>query len=191
MSKTTICVLIMATNEEHCILETLNVTLPYAKEYIFLDNASTDNTVKVCQDFFTQNNIKGQIFHYHWKNFGHNYSYLYQLGYKHATSDYLWQIDADDLVFGTMNINNLTKDKYLLQFGNEFTYVRPQIFKNTLKWQHVMCIHGYVCNIPKSINITSEILTGDYYIECRHVGNRHKIDNNTKYLNDAKMLKNA
>lgn len=190
MTKTTICVLIMATNEEHCILETLNATLPYATEYIFLDNASTDNTVQVCKDFFKKHYLTYKIFHYHWVNFGHNYSYLYELGFKHSTCEYLWQIDADDLVVGTMNIENLNKDKYMLQFGKDFKYVREQIFKNNRQWHHYLAIHGYVAPfIGKRCNVMRGKIEGDYYIDSRRIGNRHKImDTQTKYLNDAKTI---
>ncbi len=189
MSKTTICVLIMATNEEHCILETLNATLPYATDYIFCDNASTDNTIKVCEDFFKTNNIKGQIFNYKWVNFGHNYSYLYELGYKHSDSEYLWQIDADDLVCGKMDIGKLDKGMYLLQFGREFTYPRPQIFKNSIPWKHYLVLHGYVAPVNKKIYYSSGQITGEYYIDSRRIGNRHRIvDEKTKYLNDAKNI---
>lgn len=186
--KTTICVLIMFTNEEHCILETLNSTLPYANEYILCDNASTDNTVEVCENFFKQNNIKGQVFNAIWKNFGYNYSYLYELGHKHATSEYLWQIDADDIVIGVMKINNLWADRYLLQFGDTMKYLRCQIFKNTFKWQHILAIHGYTDTLPKGQYNTTKKIKGNYYIDSRHIGNRHKIDSDLKFLNDAKML---
>lgn len=190
MPKTTICVLIMATNEEHCILETLNATLPYATEYIYLDNASTDNTVQVCEDFFRKNYLTYKIFHYKWVNFGHNYSYLYELGFKHSTCEYLWQIDADDLVVGTINIENLTKDKYALQFGNNLKYDRPQIFKNNRQWHHYLAIHGYVAPlIDKRGHHLAGKIEGDYYIDSRRIGNRHKVtDAKTKYLNDAKTI---
>ena len=188
MTKTTICVLIMFTNEEHCIKETLETTLPYAHEYILCDNASTDNTVKVCQDFFKEHHIKGQVFHTTWVNFGHNYSYLYELGARHAESEYLYQIDADDLIHGTMNINDLTADRYLLQFGDTCKYVRGQLFKNKFLWRHYLCIHGYVDTNPKGQSYTTKTLTGDYYIECRHVGSRHHIDEKVKYLRDAALL---
>jgi len=191
MSNTSICILIMCTNESHIIKETLETTLPYATDYIICDNASTDNTVQICQDFFNEHQIKGQIFHYHWVNFGHNYSYLYNLAYKHTQSQYWFQIDADDLIHGHLDLNNLTKDKYHLKFGDEgdISYTRPQIFKNDIKWVHRLKIHGYIDTESKGTpHITSDTIYGDYYIASRRLGNRHKIDYKTKYLNDAKML---
>lgn len=185
--RASICVLIMFTNEEHCILDTLKTTLPYASEYILLDNYSTDNTVKVCQDFLKD--VKYQVFRTKWINFGHNYSYLYELGYKHSKADYLWQIDADDLVHGHMNIYNLYADKYMLKFGEHgMYYTRAQLFKNNRQYKQYLSIHGYVDTIPKYQQTTSKILSGDYYVESRRVGNRHKVDMKTKWLTDAKML---
>jgi len=188
IKKTTICVLIMFTNEEHCILETIKSTLPYAYEYILLDNNSTDNTVKVCEEFLKDNNIKYQVFTSKWVNFGYNCSLLYELGHKHSKADYLWQIDADDLVHGKMNMDYLWADQYLLKFGGNLYYERHQLFKNDTLYRHYLSIHGYVTTVPKFLPKSSQTLEGDYYIECRHVGSRHHIDMKTKFLNDAKML---
>ena len=46
---------------------------------------------------------------------------------------YIWQIDADDLIYGKMNINNLIADRYILKFGeNGLYYLRAMIFKNMI-----------------------------------------------------------
>lgn len=178
----------MFTNEAHCILDTIKSTLPYAYEYILLDNNSTDNTVALCEALLNDNSMKYQVFRTEWVDFGHNYSYLYELGHKHSDADYIWQIDADDLVHGTMNIEDLTDDAYKVVLrGGGLHYYRNQIFSNKLLWKHYLKIHGYVSTYPKK-EFKSSILEGDYYIQCRHEGSRHKIDMKTKYLNDANML---
>lgn len=188
MNNTTICVLIMCKDEEHCILDTLNSTLPYTSEYIICDTGSTDNTIGVCNDFFRNNNIKGQIFQHEWKNFGYNYTVLYQLGYEHSKADYIWQIDADDIICGKMEIGELKEDAYFLKFGQKFTYVRQQISSNKIKWKHVGVIHGYIASDDEKPYSKGEI-QGDYYIDSRRNGSRHKnIDKNERFSRDAKIL---
>lgn len=189
MIKPTICVLIMMKDESHCILETLTSTSEYASEYIICDTGSTDNSIDICNNFFKKTNIKGQIFHHEWQNFGYNYSILYKLGKAHSKADYLWQIDADDIIVGKMNVDNLTKDAYFVTFGNAFTYKRIQILKNTIAWKHKGRIHGYVCPVDELLYYSGGILEGDYYIDSRRKGNRHKnIDPRTRYAQDALLL---
>jgi len=186
---TTICIIIMCKDEEHCILETLESTLPYATEYIICDTGSTDNTINVCENFFKNNNIKGQIFHHEWKNFGYNYTILYQLGHTHSKSEYLWQIDADDLVCGKMDIGNLTKDWYMLKFGKDFIYERKQILKNTIEWKHVGVIHGYIDIADENIKPSAGKIGGNYYIDSRRLSSRHKNKTGTeRFAEDAKIL---
>lgn len=188
MNRSTICVLIMCKDEEHCILETLESTLPYASEYIICDTGSVDNTIKICNDFFQKNNVKGQIFHHEWKNFGYNYTILYQLGYEHSKADYIWQIDADDIVCGKMEIGKLIADAYYLKFGQKFTYIRQQISSNKIKWKHVGVIHGYITREDDKLYYRDKI-EGDYYIDSRRNGARHKnINKNERFAKDAKIL---
>lgn len=187
--KTSICVILMVKDEEHCILETLNSTLRYASEYIICDTGSTDGTIDVCNKFFETNNIKGQIFHHEWKNFGYNYTILYQLGKRHSTCEYLWQIDADDIVCGNMKIENLYEDAYSLKFGKTFTYRRPQILSNRIEWKHVGVIHGYTTPADITYDHSVGTIDGDYYIDSRRLGNRHKnIDPKIRFAEDAKIL---
>ena len=125
VKKMKICVLIMAYNEAHCIGETLLSTLPIATEYIIIDHYSTDDTMKVCNDFFDKHSLKGTVYQKEWKDFGTNYSYLYEYGFRYSRCDYLYQIDADDIVVGKMDVHDLTADAYAVQFNDEGTvYIR-------------------------------------------------------------------
>lgn len=184
----TICFLIMAQNESHCILDTLKSVLPYANEYILLDNGSTDNTVQLCQDFFIANNVKHHIFHDTWKNFEYNYTALYTLGYKHATSDYLWQIDADDILVGHVVIGDLTDELYHVQVGKWMTYLRPLLFKQSVPCKHKGVLHGYVIPVDGPFKSVGN-LVGDYYVDSRRIGSRHKLVNIVeRYSKDAQVL---
>jgi glycosyltransferase involved in cell wall biosynthesis len=185
-------------NEEHIVAETLASTLPYATEYLICDTGSTDDTVAVCNSFFRNNNVPGQIFHHEWKNFAYNYSMVLKLGRRHSQAEYLWLIDADDVVVGDMVIGVVTPfgeleklhhSRYMLKFGTGFVYPRPQIFKNSIAWKHVGVIHGHNTTCDPGLAITTGTIDGDYYIDSRRLGDRHKnIDRNVRYARDAETL---
>jgi len=188
MNKPTICVCIMCTNEENLIEQALTATLPYATDYIICDNESTDNTVKICQDFFDKHHVKGQIFHYQWYNLGDNYTYLYDLCYMYSRSDYFWRFDAEDEIHGDINFNCLDKDCYHLKINDHVQYDSMRLFKNTLRWQQRLKVHGYPWCVPTSYKPSLGIINGDYYLKSRHIGPVHQIHQKTKYLNNAKLL---
>jgi hypothetical protein len=162
------------------------MTLPYANDYIICDCQSTDDTVYQCRQFFKKNQIKGQIFTEPWVDEAYNYSSLYQFAYMNTTSEYWWEFKVGDVICGQLDLNHLTLDKYLLTIGsNQFKYVRPQIFKNSIKWKHYLKVHGYISTNPKGILHTEDNVTGDYYIQTTP---RYIDDRKTKYKEDAKML---
>lgn len=185
--KTKICVLIMFTNEEHCIVDTIKSTLPYAYEYILLDNNSTDNTVALCEACLNNNQMKYQVFKTEWVNFGHNYSYLYELGHKYSDADYLWQIDSGDLLHGILNIEDLSHDCYLVCLRTDgLHYYRHQIFNNKLLWKQYLSVHGYTYTYPKT-SFSQARLNGNYYIQTRRT-TKNKVEIKNKYLNNVKLL---
>lgn len=174
-------------NESHCILETLECMYRYIDYYVICDTGSTDDTKKVIKTFFDSKNIKGEIYDHEWKNFGHNRSLAMQCAYK--KSEYLWVMDADDLIVGDLKLPKyLTADSYNLTFGLHFTYERPLIFNNKLKWEFKGVLHEFAnCVSKKTVN--SQKLTGNFYIESRRLGDRNK--DPEKYKKDALLLMNA
>ena len=189
-----ICVIIMAKNEAHCIVDTLNSTLQVSnvREYIVCDTGSTDDTIDVCKKFFVTNNVKGTVYQHEWKNFEYNYTVLLKLGHDYATSDYLWLIDADDVLSGSLTFpTNACFDAYRLKYGKTFVYERPQIFKKSLRFAHHGVLHGYNARDDES-PYTNVLIQGDYFIDSRRLGNRHKnMTKEERYLQDAATIENA
>lgn len=179
-----LCLNMIVKNEEHIIKETLESVSKYIDYYVISDTGSTDDTINVIKGFFDEKGISGEIYHDEWVNFGHNRS----LAFKHAQgkSDYMWVIDADDVIIGYMDLSSLTKDYYALRIGKKLRYYRKNIFKNfkDFQWKYVGVIHEYAhCDKPGMVGGT---IPGNYYVESRRLGDRNKDPD--KYLKDALIL---
>lgn len=188
MPKPTICLNMIVKNEGHIIVETLISICPYIDDYIINDTGSTDNTIEVITDFFKRRGIPGQIFKNEFREFDYARTTALELC-SHSKSKYIWVIDADDLVKGVPKFpDNMNADSYYLQYGNNFMYMRCQIFKNdpSLGWHYVGWVHEYPAS--KKGNISEEILEG-CSIESRRLGDRSK--NPNKYLHDAYKLEKS
>ncbi len=188
MKNKTICLCMIVKNESHIILETLNNVKKHLDYWVICDTGSTDNTVELIQNFFDNEGIKGEIHSVEWKDFGHNRSQVFELAYKKA--DYLWVIDADDIVVGELNLNNLDADSYSLRYGNDFTYWRSQLFKGDQKWIYRGVVHEFPFCLSKETP-EKKLIEGDYYVESRRLGARNLMDPKIKYLKDAKVLEEA
>lgn len=182
-----VCLNMIVKNEAHVIRNTLenicqNIKLSY---WVIVDTGSTDNTKQIILDFFKENNIIGELHDCEWVDFGYNRSFALQKAYK--KTDYLFIFDADDKIEGKLNIpTNLTYDKYDLKFGSEFSYTRPLLINNDIKWYFKGVLHEY---LTCDQQITNIILPGEYHIISGRTGNRSK--NPNKYSDDAKVLEKA
>lgn len=197
MKKHKMCLNMIVKNEAHVIEETLECMTPYIDYYVINDTGSTDTTIEVIKNFFKKKGIEGEIISHSFKtcechpekrfkekkyfHFGWNRSYALNLC--RGKSDYIWVIDADDVIVGNLQLpKKLTADAYNLNYGTGFVYMRTQIFKNDIKlgWKYEGTLHEF----PSSkINSTKEDIIGDYYIDSRRLGDRSK--DPKKYLNDA------
>jgi hypothetical protein len=175
-------------DEAHVIEETLECMSKFIDYYVISDTGSSDGTPDVIKNFFEKKQIPGEVHHDKWVNFGHNRTLALQECV--GKSDYIWVIDADDIVIGNLVIPDiLDKDAYNLIYGNDFTYHRTQIFRNSAKlnWRYVGVVHEYPdCS---KANYTKETITGNYYVDSRRLGNRNK--DPKKYLRDATLLEDA
>uniref|UniRef100_A0A6C0C970 Glycosyltransferase 2-like domain-containing protein n=1 Tax=viral metagenome TaxID=1070528 RepID=A0A6C0C970_9ZZZZ len=199
-TKPRVCLNMIVKNESHIIRETLECVYKHIDYYVINDTGSTDNTIQIINEFFAEKNIPGEVVvhefrtctchkglykKYSFFHFGWNRTYALELCA--GKSEYIWVIDADDLPMGDFIIpQNLTADSYMLRIGQNFTYMRNQIFKNdtALAWHYVGPLHEYPTT--KKANATCEAIKGDYFIDSRRMGARSA--NPNKYLNDAKVF---
>jgi GR25 family glycosyltransferase involved in LPS biosynthesis len=180
----TLCLNMIVKNESHIIKETLGCVYKYIDYWVICDTGSTDGTQQIIKDFFEEKGIPGELHQHEWKNFGHNRSLAFGCAYN--KTDYVWVIDADDLVVGEIIFPDVwDKDFYFFKFGNDFTYERQQIFNNRLKWEYKGVLHEYPKCINKQ-NLTCGNMHNNFYIDSRRLGDRSK--DPKKYLKDAETL---
>ena len=182
------CLNMIVKNEAHVIVETLTNILPHIDYWVICDTGSTDGTQQLIKDFFLQKNIPGELVDHEWKNFGYNRTKAFEAAFN--KSEYVWVIDADDLIVGDLSIpKKLDKDLYLLKYGGvNLCYPRGQIFSNKLKWVYRGVLHEFAVCSNKS-KPSMEKIDGEYYIDSRRLGDRNK--DKEKYLKDAQVLLKA
>jgi len=179
-----VCLNMIVKDEAHCIQETLESMVPYIDYYVVCDTGSTDNTKEIVTTFFEKEGIPGEIFDHKWINFDHNRTLALQAC--EDKSDYIFIMDADDVVMGNLILPELNKDKYNLMLGKYTQYPRPLLIKNDTEigWSFQVPRHEALYN--KKQFVTTGTITGDYYIDSRRLGARNK--NPHKYRDDAICL---
>jgi GR25 family glycosyltransferase involved in LPS biosynthesis len=183
----TLCLNMIVKNESHIIKETLECVSKYIDYWVICDTGSTDGTQDLIKGFFEDKGIPGELLQHEWRDFGYNRS----LAFKHAynKTDYVWVIDADDLVVGEIIFpEKWDKDFYFFKFGQGFTYERQQIFNNRLKWEYKGVLHEYPRCTSKQ-NLTADVMSNNFFIDSRRLGDRSK--DPKKYLKDAERLVKA
>jgi glycosyltransferase involved in cell wall biosynthesis len=181
-----ICLNMIVKNEAHIIEKTLeNIcnVLPISY-WVISDTGSTDDTKQLIQHFFDKKNIKGELVEHEWRDFAYNRTKALECAYQ--KTDYLFIFDADDRIEGSIVLPKLKCDKYMIQFGKEFSYERPLLITNRKPWFYTGVIHEFLDS--KEMR-TIESLRGTYYVESGRSGARSK--NPNKYMDDAIILKHA
>jgi len=93
-------------DEAHVISETLDSIAGYIDYWVICDTGSTDNTEQVVRTYFKQHKIKGEYLKHKWLNFGHNRTLALEAAY--GKSKYVWCIDADDVIRGSIDLTPLS-----------------------------------------------------------------------------------
>jgi glycosyltransferase involved in cell wall biosynthesis len=182
----TICLSMIVKNEAHIIETTLenictHIPLSY---WVISDTGSTDNTKELITSFFEKKQIKGELVEHEWKDFAHNRTKALECAYQ--KTDYVFIFDADDSIHGELKLPPLKDDRYMFQFGQGFSYLRPLLITNRKPWFYTGVLHEFLdCSEPRG----ATMLKGKYHIESGRQGARSK--NPNKYLDDANVLKKA
>ena len=177
-----ICVNMIVKNEADVVAETLDSVAPYISSWVIVDTGSTDGTQDVIRKHMARLGIPGELHERQWRNFGHNRTEALNLAQGHG--DYIWVIDADDIVAGTPDFTQLSADIYRLRLGDaSFTYWRPQLFRDGVRVRYEGVVHETAVWEPGCV---VGRLEGDYYVESRRLGARSQ-DPQT-YARDRDLL---
>jgi hypothetical protein len=128
--------------------------------------------------------IPGELYERPWRNFGHNRSEALTLAQGHG--DYIWVMDADDTIMGTLDFTRLSADIYWLRYADKigFTYWSPQLFRDGVPVRYQGVTHEYA---TWEQNACVDLrLQGEYHIEDRRVSARNL--SGQKYVRDRDML---
>jgi glycosyltransferase involved in cell wall biosynthesis len=169
-------------NEAHIIGETFDTVAPYINSWVIVDTGSHDGTQDLIRDYMARRGIQGELYERPWRNFGHNRSEALTLA--QGRGDYIWVIDADDTVVGTLDFGQLGADIYELRQRSSYgTFWRPLLFRDGLRVRYEGVVHEYVtCDDP----FVGARLEGDYHIESRRLGARNR--DPQKYARDRDLL---
>lgn len=179
----TICLNMIVRNEAHVVCELLDSIVPFIDHWVIVDTGSDDGTQDLIRNYFAERGISGELHERPWQNFGVNRTEAVQLAQGHA--DYIWWMDADDLVVGTPNLEDLTADSYDMRMERPggMVFWRRHLLRDGLPWRWVGVVHEYsTCDQPH----TESRLEGDYHIAPRRLGARNL--DPEKYLRDAELL---
>ncbi len=148
-----LCLTMIVKNESRIIRRCLDSVKDIVDCISICDTGSSDETVKIIEDYLKEHNIKGKVHQHVWKNFGHNRSLsadaakktLQELGFS-LENTYLLLIDADMVLEVSKDFtkDSLVADGYLLQQVNIWmAYYNMRIVKASLPWHCVGVTHEY------------------------------------------------
>ncbi len=180
-SRPRICLNMIVRNEAHIIHELIASVAARIDSWVIVDTGSTDGTQEVIRRLMAERGIAGELFERPWRNFGSNRTEALELA--QGRGDYIWVMDADDVVTGAIDFSGLTADGYSVRIRDGALYWRVQLFRNGVPWRYTGVLHEVaVCDVPH----TQKRLEGNYGIESRRLGARNQ--DPQKYARDAAIL---
>ena len=145
----TLCLNMIVKNESKIITRLFDSVLPIIDCYCICDTGSTDNTVEIITEYFTNKNIPGKVIVEPFKNFCYNRTFA--LNSCVGMSDFLLLMDADMILevknFDKKMLNN--GDSFTILQGNEsFYYQNQRIIRNNGLYSYSGVTHEYINTPP-------------------------------------------
>ena len=140
IARPAICLNMIVKNEAHIVHEMLDSVAPYISSWVIVDTGSDDGTQDLIANHMARLGIPGELHERPWRNFGYNRTEALDLAKGHG--DYIWVIDADDILVGTPDFTQLSADLYMLRrrIGTTICW-RTQLFRDGLRWRWEGVIH--------------------------------------------------
>jgi glycosyltransferase involved in cell wall biosynthesis len=177
-----ICLNMIVKNEAHVVAEALGSMAPNISSWVIVDTGSTDGTQDLIRNHMAGLGVPGELYERPWRDFGHNRSEALKLAQGHG--DYIWVIDADDVLVGTPKFDQLVADIYFMTIVDaSISYRRAQMFRDGARVHYQGVVHeGPVWD--GSCVVGS--IEGDYHVESRRLGARSQ--DPQKYAHDRDLL---
>lgn len=179
----TLCLNMIVKNESKIIIRLLDSVIDIIDSYCICDTGSTDYTVKIIEDYFSEKGKPGKIIHEPFKNFCHNRNVALEAAL--GLSDYVLLLDADMILEVKRFPKQLlcTGDNfYLFQGHDNFYYQNMRIVRNNGLYKYVGVTHEYIDKPAGSLTLT--ISKEDMFV--RDMGDGGSKTN--KYERDAQLL---
>ena len=142
-----ICLNMIVRNEAHIVHEVLDAVAPYLRVG---DRGHGLRRRDPGDDPGPHGplGIPGELYERPWHNFGHNRTEALKLAQGHG--DYIWVMDADDMIVGSLDFSRLSADCYSLRYVRDRRHFwRPQVFRSGLRVRYEGVVHEYaVCDDP-------------------------------------------
>lgn len=189
-AKQTVCLCMIVKNESKVITRCMESVKGFVSYFCICDTGSTDDTVKVIEEYLSKNGLKGVVHKHEWVNFAHNRNLSFQLG--KGLCDYRMTLDADEVIVPLIE-DKPALDKHVVSLpdfkgtdrvdvkthlGN-CVYSRFQFYRDPLHWKWEYPVHE-ICGCPDS---TTSLLIKNMCNIPRTDGAR-SVDPK-KYLRDA------
>ena len=170
-------------NEAHIVSEMLDSVAPYISSWVIVDTGSDDGTQDVIRQYMAGLGIPGELHERPWRDFGHNRTEALTLAQGHG--DYIWVIDADDTLTGTIAFDKLSADVYWLRTRNGDTIIwQPWLFRDGVNVRWVGVTHEYATWDEPCVDGRLE---GEYHIAIRPFGARRR--SGQKFARDRDLLR--
>lgn len=157
----TVCLTMIVKNESNIItrlfdsLVYMDTSSYFIDTYCICDTGSTDDTIKIIEEYFDTKNIPGKIIHEPFQHFSYNRNVVLRSAL--GMSDYLLLMDAD-MVLNPCAFDKkglCTHDTFsILQGTDDFYYKNIRIVKNNGQYKYKGVTHEYICSPPNTRNYT-------------------------------------
>jgi len=166
MNKTRIGLVMIVKNESSVIQRCLSNTIGVIDEYLIVDTGSTDNTIQLIQDFFSQYpEIQGRVISSEWKNFGYNRTESLKFAKELLNVEWLLTIDADMILvndgFDKSKLDSKIGAYQFYQKNGTLKYANVRLMNNKYNWQSIGVTHEYLSSEEGSRKILEELWIND------------------------------
>jgi glycosyltransferase involved in cell wall biosynthesis len=182
IARPAICLNMIVKNETKIIHEALDSVAPYITSWVIVDTGSDDGTQDLVKNHMAALGIPGELYERPWRNFAANRTEALTLAQGHG--EFIWILDADDMLVGTPDLTRLEADLYSLRYQlDSHVYWRPQLFRDGLRVRYEGVVHEYAVVDGHCVRAKLE---GEYRIAARTVGARSQ--DPLKYAHDRDLL---